>query len=797
MYVDALLDRKNEVVHFVTRINGKRQIETHQIDHHFYVEDPRGTYRSIWGHPLKRMNPSTSSEKRKLLAQIPSDKVWESDINAIMRTIETQYKNSEAPKLHVAFFDIETAFDTTHGYSDPADALNNITSIAVYLQWAQTMVCLAIPPATMTYEEACEVAGMVGDTIVFKTESEMLNAFIDLVEDADVLSGWNSTAYDIPYTINRIIRVLGKNETRRLSVFGQLPIRRTFEIGGREQNTYEIPGKLHLDYMDLYRKYTYEEKQSYALNAIAEIELGEQKVEYDGSLHQLYNYDFKKFLEYNIKDTMLLEKLDRKLQYIDLCNAIAHANHVLVPTTMGTVAMIDQAVLIEAHENGMIVPDNKSSTKESRAAGGWVAKPKRGLHTWVGSSDLNSLYPSVIRALNMSPETIVGQVDLSETYMAIAKWEKAAPANTFAKWWNDRFYPLEMEHYIADDDNYQLTLKLETGEDLTITGHELQKLVKESGQPWCISANGTIFRTDKVGVIPGLLSRWYRERKELQAQMKAYNTLEFNEKNLNPIKMPDHLFTVSDIDDGVEEADHCELSSAFKPKDLKSLIEAGDRDRVVAYMNRYRLTVKEGQVCFRDIDKLKFIIGFWDKRQLVKKINLNSAYGALLNVGSRFFDQRIGQSTTLTGRNITRHMAAKTNELLTGIYDHGGECIIYGDSVTGDTLLKTSFGDIPIEEVFESYCNQHYNEGDREYGIDADIKVMSYDDQKGVPYLGSINYVYRHKVSKALYEIEDEHGNVVTVTEDHSIMVERDGELVEVKPTEITEEDTIISLVEE
>jgi hypothetical protein len=116
-------------------------------------------------------------------------------------------------------------------------------------------------------------------------------------------------------------------------------------------------------------------------------------------------------------------------------------------------------------------------------------------------------------------------------------------------------------------------------------------------------------------------------------------------------------------------------------KKLTSLIEAGDRDAVVEYMNKQNLEVDEaGKVHYRNQDQISDLLSFWDKRQLVKKINLNSAYGALLNAGSRFFDQRIGQSTTLTGRNITKHMAAKTNEMFTGVYDHYGECAIYGDT---------------------------------------------------------------------------------------------------------------------
>ena len=148
--------------------------------------------------------------------------------------------------------------------------------------------------------------------------------------------------------------------------------------------------------------------------------------------------------------------------------------------------------------------------------------------------------------------------------------------------------------------NTVMKLDMEDGGTVECTGADVYNLVFNSGQPWCISSNGTIFKTDFQGIVPGLLERWYAERQDLQKKKKQATT----------------------------------------PED----------------------------------------IAFWDKRQLVKKINLNSLYGAILNPGCRFFDKRIGQSTTLTGRRITRHMGAKVNELLLGRYDHTGDCLIYGDT---------------------------------------------------------------------------------------------------------------------
>lgn len=684
MYIDALFKRggSEEVIKIVERVNGKRVYKEYQPDYHFFINDPRGSHKSIYDDAVKKVVPKSWTEKQKLVKQMSGNvKRWESDVDPIFRALEQHYQHADAPVPNIAFFDIETSFDKEAGWSDASEALNYITSISVHLQWLDEIICLALPPETLTWDEAQVIADEVGNVVLFKTEADMLNAFIDVIEDADILSGWNSEAYDIPYTVNRIKRVLGKQEARRLCLWEQPPKERTFERGGKEEQTYDLIGRVHIDYMQIYKKYNYEERHSYALNAIADAELGESKVAYEGTLDDLYNDDFKMFLEYNIQDTRLLDRLDKKLQFIDLANSIAHANCILLPTVMGAVATTDQAVLMEAHSHNKVCPDKKHGReeKDSRAAGGWVATPRKGLHKWVASTDMKSLYPSVIRTLNMSPETIVGQIRLDRTNYAIEEYMLKGGKHTFAQWWNDRFNVLEMEDFYNEDIANKLILDMEDGSSFEVTGKELYDLIFSGQQPWCISANGTIFRTDKEGIIPMLLSRWYSERKTLQGIMTNYTDIEDNAK-IEGVKVPEALFTNDDISDAEVKANSYADAEAYKPKKLAEIIAEGHKKRVVQYMNQHNLMVKDGKAIHRDQKALKRIIGFWDKRQLVKKINLNSAYGALLNAGSRFFDQRLGQSTTLTGRTITKHMASKTNEMITGQYDHYGDAIVYGDT---------------------------------------------------------------------------------------------------------------------
>ncbi len=621
-YVDAFHHKDKDIVFVVERVNGQRVLVEHKPEYNFYVADPRGTHRSIYGDTVAELRCRSVKDFRKNVAINRSNKTFESDIKPLNKTIAKHYIGADTPKLQTAFFDIEVDFDPQRGYASPEEAFMPITAIGVYLDWMDTMVCLAVPPKTLSWEQAQSIASKLPEVLLFKTEKEMLEVFLTLIDDADIVSGWNSEGYDIPYTVHRIIKTLGKSETRRLCLWDQYPKERTYEAFGSERVTYDLIGRVHLDYMQLYRKYNYEERHSYRLDYIAEMELGERKVPYEGSLDRLYNHDFEKFLEYNIQDTILLGKMDKKLQFIDLANTIAHDNTVLLPTTMGAVATTEQAIINEAHRRGFVVPDRKrEENSDTQAAGAYVAFPKKGYHEWIGSMDINSLYPSVFRALNMAAETIVGQVRLEYTEKEIndkttGRWcdEDGLPqkAMSFADAWIGKFACNEYELIMAKDTNTLLHLDMEDGKAIECTGADIYNLIFHSGQPWNISANGTIFKTDFQGIVPGLLERWYSERKELQAKKKDATTPE-------------------------EKA-------------------------------------------------------FWDKRQLVKKINLNSLYGAILNPGCRFFDKRIGQSTTLTGRSITRFMASKTNELLTGEYNHIGDCIIYGDT---DSVYFTAVPALP------------------------------------------------------------------------------------------------------
>jgi len=614
-YVDAIHDRDSDRIFVVERTTeGKRTYKEYPANYVFYYSDPKGKFRSIYGDNVSRFSTRKRAEFEKERRIHSGKKLYESDINVVFRCLSENYLNIDPPQLHTCFFDIEVDFDPEKGFSPTNDPFNPVTAISLYLDWQDQLITLCLKPKHMSVETGREIAEEFENCILCDDEESMFKIFFQLIEDSDVLTGWNSEGYDIPYMVNRVTRVLSKDDTRKFCLLGQLPRAREYERFGKTETTYDLVGRIHMDYLQLYKKYNYESRHSYKLDFIGEMEVGENKTQYEGTLDQLYNKDFKKFLEYNRQDTMLLVKIHNKLKFLDLANALAHENTVLLPTVMGSVAMIEMAIMNEAHERGMVVPDKKrkeANGDEQQAAGAYVATPKRGIHEWVGAVDINSLYPSTIRALNMAPETIVGQVrqTLTEQYMhdkgrRLASEKKRSKDGdeevTGSILWEGLFGSLEYTAIMNQERGTTLILDYEDGRSVEMSAAELWKLIFDSHKPYMLSANGTIFTYETEGVIPGLLSKWYSDRKVMQQKLKESTTPE-------------------------------------------------DRE-------------------------------YWDKRQLVRKILLNSAYGALLNEHCRFYDKRIGQSVTLTGRQIVKHMMSTINETVAGVYTHDGDAIVYGDT---------------------------------------------------------------------------------------------------------------------
>jgi DNA polymerase elongation subunit (family B) len=664
-YIDAILDRKTDQIHIAERVDGERRLLVVPANHVFYHEDPNGIHRSIFGHPCKKIAMSSSHKFRTALAdhRRRGRRIFESDINPVFRHLADKYMGAEVPSLNIGFFDIEADFHPEKGFAPTEDPFNAVTAISLYRSADQTLTSWVLCPPTVALDAAQAIAGQFANTYMFDDEATLLDAFLTGIEDVDLLSGWNSAGYDVPYLVNRVKRILSIDATRRFCLWGMLPSKRDYmDKFGRNLTTYDFVGRVHLDYIELYRKHNTQQRLSYALNAIGELEVGETKTPYEGTLDDLYKKDLFKFIEYNRQDVMLMVKIDQKNKFIELANQIAHANCVLLKTTMGSVALVEQAIINEMHAMGFVVPDRKprddddcdpeptndenddeevdqNITGEIKSVvGAYVAQPREGLRDHVGAVDIKSLYPNAICALNMSPETLVGQVRPDETMKLIEERVAKLPTTHRAEAWEGLFCTLEVQHMHAQEDIEVTVDFIDQLTDIvttrTMTGKQLHEYVFDPANHVCITANGTLFRTDVEGMIPALLIKWYAERKQLQKSHAEWE------------KKKEHAATADE-----------KTEAEYK-------------------------------------------INFYHQRQYAKKILLNSLYGALLQENCRFFDQRVGQSTTLSGRSIVKHMNASINQLVTGEYDYRGEIVVYSDT---DSCYFTAYEYLKDQPEYKNF----------------------------------------------------------------------------------------------
>jgi len=245
--------------------------------------------------------------------------------------------------------------------------------------------------------------------IQFNNEHDLLSSFIQWWMDntPDVVTGWNIQLFDMPYITKRIERLLGEKLARRLSPWGLVSQKEVF-IKGRRQVYYDIGGITQLDYLDLYKKFTYKAQESYRLDYIAQVELGQQKLDHSefDTFKDFYTNGWQKFVEYNIKDVELVDRLEDKMKLIELALTMAYDAKVNYNDVFFQVRMWDTIIYNDLKKKGIVIPQKERSDKDEKYAGAYVKEPKAGRYDWVVNFDLNSLYPHLIMQYNISPETL-------------------------------------------------------------------------------------------------------------------------------------------------------------------------------------------------------------------------------------------------------------------------------------------------------------------------------------------------------------------------------------------------------
>ena len=322
----------------------------------------------------------------------------------------------DSSAIRIFNIDIETAAE--NGFPDIETADQAILAISIKDSFTGRIVVFGA--------RAYDNRDPLVDYMHFKTEKGMLGAFLEYWNEnfPDVITGWNVQLFDIPYIARRIDRILGERYTKMLSPWKLVSYREIF-IKGRKQIAYDLPGISTLDYLELYRKFTYTNQESYRLDHICSVELGEKKLdhsEYD-TFKEFYENDWQKFIDYNIHDVRLVDKLDNKMKLLDLAFTMAYDAKVNYEDVFSQVRMWDNYIYVELLKRKIAIPPKKQNDKSEKYAGAYVKEPKPGIYDWVVSFDLNSLYPHLIMQYNISPETLLDERHPSATVDGFLKQE--------------------------------------------------------------------------------------------------------------------------------------------------------------------------------------------------------------------------------------------------------------------------------------------------------------------------------------------------------------------------------------
>ena len=541
--------------------------------------------------------------------------MFESDIPRETRVLTDLYLQNDTPSTghKVVFFDIEVSME--NGIPNIENPNNEVTAITLYDSVTKEYTVLVLDKTVSrgNYKKGDT------DTYFFKDEIDLLYKFVDVYESIGptIITGWNSDYFDVPYLYNRLKQQCGNGVANKLSPIGKLKY-------SKFRKKWMIAGVSSLDYLDLYKKFTYGQQPNYRLDTIGRIEVGMGKVEYEGSLDELFRTDLDKFIEYNVQDVRIIVELDKKMKLIELVRGICHVGHVQYEDYCYSSKFLEGTIITYLHRKGIVVSNKPADGRQlmndrmesdgEGFIGAYVKPPIPGLYDWVYSLDLQSLYPSIIMSLNISPETKSGFV---------TNWDIEKHRNN------------QIDVYLVRDK--------ETDHVVRMNRENFVKFMNDSNL--MISSNGVLYDTNKVGIIPEVLNQWFAERVEYKNLMKKYK----NEGNL-------------------ELAD------------------------------------------------------YYDRRQHIQKIFLNSLYGVLGLPIFRFFDIDNALAVTATGQDVIKNSANFVNKLYQDKLQDTKDYCIYIDT---DSLYFSSKALLPenkdpkeftinLAHVIEKKLNAYYDDMSKE-----------------------------------------------------------------------------------
>jgi len=553
----------------------KGKIEYDYKPYSWKLTDKESEWKTIYGNPVVKTFKYSGTN-------------FEIDVSPIQRILVDNYYESDEPaKNNIAFFDIEVS--SVGGYAKVEDADKEIYSAVVYFNGKYYVFISTKQVITFTKENVV--------MLNYKSEEKMLKEFCRFLNEKNItiLSSWNGDRYDIPYLVNRMYNI-GVD-------FCELSPIKVVETGfnGFKQ----IGCRNHLDYMLLYKKFCLNDRESFKLDAIGELELGLKKVEHSG-IDDLYENDINKFIEYNLRDVEILVELEKKLDYINLTISLCHESHIPYEWIYQQSRLIEGAFFTYFKRNKIVAINRHEKKEEEKIEGAYVKDPIKGRYKKIIDLDFTSLYPNVVRTLNLSNETKIGRV---------SNWKKYI---------QDFYYEKNLDRMIEFTYIDRLTRKIEI---LNITLERFINKVKK--EKWSVSALGVVCRTDEVGFLSKIITDWFDKRVEFQKlkkesknddDKKKYHIKQYAKKiEMNSlygaIAMSSFRFYDRDLAESVTVSSQYLIKFSEKVVNKyfkKEVVVAGDTDSLFIVLDDIADTVEEIREQTNFIqkyanDKLKYI----------------------------------------------------------------------------------------------------------------------------------------------------------------------------------------------
>jgi DNA polymerase elongation subunit (family B) len=480
-YRNACYNPKDQTVEIYTwSDDGDRISYTTKYYPYYYYEDKRGHEVSIYNTPLAKKSFNNAYERQKYLTETGIRRVYEHFGSVQQALLDIFWEHNETEDfskfpIKTYFVDIEAVCKDR--FPDPALADVPINVLTIYDSFSKKFYAWGLKP----------YKAKRNDVVYYycKSEEDLLSGVIEFFKNdpPDVLSGWNSAGFDIPYIINRLKNVFGEAGMHEISPVKRTYVRTFIGTFGKTQASYHIDGISCVDYLDVYKRFSFANRESYKLDSIGELELGEKKVVLEKDLYDVMVEDWDKFIDYNIQDVNILVKLEEKLQFLSLIRMISYIGCTTFEGALGTLGIITGAACIRARKKGQRISTFiRKEDDGSRNPGAYVAEPLNGFQEDIVSFDANSLYPNLMISLNMSPETKVGKiVDMTEDTVTV--------------------------HHV-------------NGQTFKLSKPNFAHFLKK--EDIAISKAKVLFSQKNKGIVPEMVDFYYQKRKVVQTELKKY-----------------------------------------------------------------------------------------------------------------------------------------------------------------------------------------------------------------------------------------------------------------------------------